>query len=234
MGWFSEMPAVSWKPFLFPPHSASTGSSWLTCVLIVDVQGFASIKFFYVDFRRSADKNLPVSSDGIDIFECVVCAVAHLNDPMSRSSRCRSAWGLLLPLCVLCPWRSWNWWRGMEETDGQIIPQKVAEEGSFMKCDPHLFPIPYIIGTKLPSKPIYQVTRPEPWFQIYRELEGEGSNDFEKLLIWLGSCYSCQLCFASLGGPPVIRNQMTRYQKGCCWLEAILILGHSSGWAYFF
>ena len=35
-------------------------------------------------------------------------------------------------------------------------------------------PVPYIFGTKLPGKPIYQVTI-DPWFQIFRELEDEGN-----------------------------------------------------------
>ena len=41
---------------------------------------------------------------------------------------------------------------------------------------PHL-PVAYIFETKLPGKPIYQVTI-DPWFQINREMEDKGYKFF--------------------------------------------------------
>ena len=57
-----------------------------------------------------------------------------------------------------------------------LKPETHLKKTSFLVSIPDL-PVTYIFGTKLPGKPIYQVTI-DPWFQIYGELEDAGMLDF--------------------------------------------------------
>ena len=66
---------------------------------------------------------------------------------------------------------------GLERGVTTYLPTGMIFQVSFFKVFVYyptpMLQFPYIFGTKLPGKPIYQITI-VPWFQIYRELEDEG------------------------------------------------------------
>ena len=66
-----------------------------------------------------------------------------------------------------------NWFHSVGRLGHHTVFFCETCRGGWLNSSPDL-PVAYIFGTKLPGKPLFQETRLDPWFHIYRELENEG------------------------------------------------------------